>query len=239
MSQQLYGEVDLDDIKGEWESTKSNKPTMKLQEGRNVLRILPPPPGEKRPFKVFWVHGVGEGSSFRSFQCPDKTLGEPCPACEKVSALYRSGNEADRQMANRMRVKREAYCNVVDMTHPEKGVQVLRVAEGTYRDLLGFMVPDDKTGEPGVNYTHPTTGMNVIIHREGVDRQTKYKCELGRTGPKPLQDMKWLEGMHDLSGYVRAMPADQVVALLEGRDTEFPPKELPAGGSIADDPDLS
>lgn len=242
MSHELYGEVDLDEMKTEWESTAQRKPTLKLQEGRNVLRILPPPPGEKRPFKVFWVHGVGDKSDFRSFQCPEKTLGQPCPACEKVSELYRTGNGVDREAANKMRVKREAYCNVVDMAHPEKGVQVLRLAEGTYRDLLGFMVPDDKTGEPGVNYTHPITGMNVIINREGTDRTTKYKVELGRSGPKPIADMKWLEQMHDLSNFVRAMPAEQVVALLEGRQPDAP-RQLPAGeaagpGSIADDPDL-
>lgn len=236
----LYGEVDLEEAKREYESTAQRKKAVKLQEGRNVLRILPPPPGDRRPFKVFWVHGVGSGSNFRSFQCPDKTLQQPCPACDKVSELYRTGNAADREMANKMRAKREAYCNVVDVTHPEKGVQVLRLAEGTYRDLLGFMVPDERSGEPGVNYTHPITGMNIIINREGTDRNTKYKCELSRSGAKPLADMKWLEQMNDLTDYVRAMPAEQVVALLEGRDGDFSPKELdaPKAGSIADDPDL-
>lgn len=239
-TQQNYGEVDLDEIKTEWESTAQRKSTLKLQEGRNVLRVLPPPVGDKRPFKVFWVHGVGSGANFRSFQCPEKTLNEPCPACEKVSELYRTGVQADREMANKMRAKREAYCNVVDMAHPEKGVQVLRVAEGTYRDLLGFMVPDDKTGEPGINFTHPITGMRVIIERTGTDRNTKYKCTLSAAGAKPLENMEWLEQMHDLNNYVRAMPAEQVVALLEGRPSEPTSRELPPQqpGSIADDPDL-
>lgn len=239
MSTQNYGDIDIDDIRQEYDSTAQRK-TMKLREGKNTLRVLPPPPGEKRPFKVFWVHGIGEGASFRSFQCPEKTLGQPCPACDKVSELYRTGNEHDRELANRMRAKREAYCNVVDMLDQEKGVQVLRVAEGTYRDLLGFMIPDEKTGEPGVNYTHPVTGVNVIINREGTGRTTKYKCELGRTGPKPLQNMAWLDQMQDLSNFVRAMPAQQVVALLNGGGAEEPRKIEASSrpGSIADDPDL-
>lgn len=239
--QQNYGEVDLDEMQKEWEATAKRQPVMKLQEGRNVLRVLPPPAGERRPFKVFWVHAVGSGTkNFRSFQCPEKTLNEPCKACEKVSDLYRTGNAADREVANKMRVKREAFCNVIDMLHPEKGVQVLRLAEGTYRDLLGFMVGDEKTGEPGVNFTHPVTGTTVIIEREGTERNTKYKCSLGRSGAKPLANMAWLEQMHDLSEFVRAMPADQVVALLNG-EVAAPPRELPAQGpgNIADDPDLA
>src|SRR5690348_797948 len=103
MSQANYGEIDLDDIRGEYESTAQRKKVMKLQEGRNTLRVLPPPVGEKRPFKVFWVHGIGDGASFRSFQCPEKMLQQHCAACEKVSALYRTGNPHDRELANKMR----------------------------------------------------------------------------------------------------------------------------------------
>lgn len=239
-----YNDIDLEEAKREYESTAKRTPVMKLAEGRNVLRILPPAKdGGKLPFKVFWVHSVNSGTpNFRSFICPDKTLGENCPACDKVSELYRTGSEADRQVANKMRAKREAYCNVVDMAHPDKGVQVLRLAEGTYRDLLGFMVGDDKLGEPAVNYSHPVTGMNVIINREGSDKNTKYKCELSRGGPKPLADMGWLDKMHDLKDFVRAMPAEQVVAILEGRAERHEQRQLPAGdstpGDIGDDPDL-
>jgi hypothetical protein len=236
-----FGEVDMDEMRGEYEATAQRKKAMKLQEGRNTLRVLPPPVGEKRPFKVFWVHGIGNGSGFRSFQCPEKTLGENCPACDRVSALYRTGNPADRELANRMRAKREAYCNVVDILHQDKGVQVLKLAEGTYRDLLGFMVADEKTGEPGVNFTHPINGMNVVIHREGTDRNTKYKCELSRTGPKPLANMDWLNQMNDLTNYVRSMPAEQVVALIEGRELDPDPKQIEAASkpvSIDQDPDL-
>ncbi len=242
--QQTWEDVDMEEMGKEHASLGRGLPVLKLKVGTNIFRVLPARTGSgsKNPFVKFWVHGIGEGSSFRSFQCPYNTLGASCPVCDKVSALMRTGNEADRQAADRIKAKLEVYCNVIDMKDQDKGVQVLRCAEGTYRDLLGFMVPKS-ADEPAVNFTNPMTGMNVLIEREGEGKKTKYKTSLSRSGPKPLPDLSVLEKMHDLSKAVRAMPAEQVVALLEGRDTEFPAKQLEAGNgkvsSIADDPDLA
>lgn len=243
---QTWEDPDLDEMKTEYETANSFKrlPTYEMVVGRNVLRVLPArkDSGTKNPFKKFWMHEINSGTpNYRAFQCPQETLGQACPACEKVSELYRTGNEADKVLANKMRVKVKAYANVVDMAHPEKGVQVLRVSEPTYRDLVGFMVADDKTGEPGVNYTHPIKGMSVIVNREGTGQKTKYKCELSRAGSKPLGDMAWLDQMHDLSEAERAMAAEQVLALLNGDGADAPkdePRRLPPQGSIEDDPDL-
>ena len=242
-----YGEVDMGEVEKEHANdSRGRLPIFKLREGRNTLRFMPPAKGKTKPWEIFWVHGVGSGQSFRSFQCPEKMLGEACPFCAKVSELYRTNNKADKDQANRMRAKMEAYANVVDMQDPEKGVQVLKLAEGTYRDVRGLMVGDPKSKEDGVNFTHPEKGMNVFITREGTGEHTKYKSiGLSPNGAKPIANREWLSKMHDLTTAVRALDAEQVVALLEGGGAQ---RQLPAGDdapispppsrSVADDPDL-
>jgi hypothetical protein len=242
-----YGEVDMSEVEKEHANdSRGRLPIFKLHEGRNTLRFLPPAKGRTKPWEIFWVHGVGEGPSFRSFQCPEKMLGEPCPFCARVSDLYRTGNPIDKKAANKMRAKQEAYANVVDMQNPDKGVQVLKLAEGTYRDVRGLMVGDPKSGEDGKNFTHPDTGMNVFITREGTGEHTKYKSiGLSPNGAKPIVNRAWLGQLHDLTSAVRALDAEQVVALLEGGGAQRqltaddgPPVDRAPTRSVADDPDL-
>ncbi len=238
-----YGEVDLGEVEKEHREARSGRlPIFKLREGKNTLRFMPPRAGETKPWKVFWVHGIGNGADFRSFQCPEKMLGEACPVCAQVSALYRTGNEADKKAANKLRAKQEAYANIVDMQNPDVGVQVLKMAEGTYREVMGLMVGDAKSGEAGVNFTHPDKGMNVFITRTGTGEFTKYTgISISPNGPKPLVNREWLGKMHDLNTAVRAMPAEQVLALLgdSGGQRQLPAAETVAPSrSVADDPDL-
>lgn len=241
---QYFQDVDMDEAAKEYDEGKAARglKTTKLKEGKNVGRVGPPRPGNKLPFTKFWVHGVGEGTSFRSFQCPEKHLGQACSACEEVSRLFRTGNALDREIANKMRVKVEAYCNWLDMSDVQAGWQVLRLAEGTYLDLMAFMKGAPEKDEPAVNFSHPVTGRNVVIVREGTNKQTRYKCSLGASGPKPLPEGVSLAEMKDLSQAVRAMPAEQVAGLMAGgpvpTDHQLGGQGQSAGGSIADDPDL-
>jgi hypothetical protein len=247
--QQDYAETDMDEAAREYDEGKASRglKTTKLKEGKNVGRIGPPRPGNKLPFTKFWVHGVGEGTNFRSFQCPDKHLGQPCSCCDEVSRLFRTGNTLDREQANKMRVKVEAYCNWLDMADIAAGWQPLRLAEGTYMDLLALMKGSPALDEPACNYSHPVTGRNVIIDRQGTGKQTRYKCSLGASGAKPIPPGVSLADMKDLSQAVRAIAAEQVAGLLSGgqsspdRQLAGSPEDGISGsqaGSIADDPDL-
>lgn len=242
---QYYAETDMNEAAKEYDEGKAARglKATKLKDGRNVGRVGPPRPGCKLPFTKFWVHGIGEGPNFRSFQCPDKHLGQSCSACDEVSRLFRTGNALDREQANKMRVKLEAYCNWLDMSDIAAGWQPLRLAEGTYLDLMAFMKGDPAKDEPAVNFSHPVTGRNVVIMREGQGKNTRYKCSLGASGPKPIPENVNLADMKDLSGAVRAMEASQVASLMSGGSEPAPAeRQLPAqagqSGSIADDPDL-
>lgn len=253
----LYDDVDLDAIGAEHDklieekkNRKDRRNEIKLAEGKNVLRLLPPrkgatPPGKKpNPFHEVWVHYI------RNPQKPDQSRPVPCPVkngkaakciiCSQVAALRRTGNKTDEDVARDLSAGRQYYANCVNMTDPDRGVQILRVGIGLYQDILGLMKPDDAETSRG-NITHPMTGYNLVVERVGMDKMsTRYTLKVAKN-PSALPNMEWLKEMHDLTEHVALIADEKIQALMagegwEGDGTDFNPKQLEAapGGPVQD-----
>jgi len=221
-----YGTVDLDAIQHEkdeldLERSKSNINYFAFQEGRNVLRILPPwEPTRKSPFHKVWVHYIRNPAQptkgGRPALCPSKMRNSRCIVCEKVSQLRRSGNDLDKEVAGELSASRQIYANVVDLANPDKGVQVAKFGITIYNELLGYMDPRDPSSLGDL--THPQTGYNLVIERTGKGKNdTRYSVRPSKA-PSPLPKMEWLGSMNQLHKINEELTNDAMQALMEGRD---------------------
>lgn len=255
----LFDDVDLDAIGDEHDALLEERKNrqagnneMKLSEGKNVIRLLPPrkgatPPGKKpNPFHQVWVHYVrnpNKPDQSRPVPCPVKNgTGKVCVICAEVSKLRRSGNKTDEEVARDLSAGRQYYANVINMADPEAGPKVLRVGINLYLEMLSLMKPDDEETSRG-NISHPRTGYNLVIERSGTGKEdTRYNLKVAKS-PSALPNMEWLKDMHDLTKHIEALADDKIQALMAGEgwsgdgggDTSFNTKQLEAASGEAMD----
>lgn len=156
-----------------------------LQPGKNRIRILPPPPGSSH---VWWKTGrhYEVGPDSRSFVCPaalDRNA--LCPIHQEIERLKASGDEDDRALAARMDVTIRYLYNVVDLDHPEFGIQTASFPVVVHRAIRALI--EDEDGEYG-DITDPYEGYDLIITRTGEGLKTRYDVR-ARRSPSPLPDV--------------------------------------------------
>jgi len=229
-----YGTTDLGALRAAQmqlveDSASSRAQFMKLVEGANQVRILPPwDPKMRSPFYELWLHYIrssadpqGKG---KPVACPLKMRkSKTCVACADVRRRFDTGSPADEQVAKALRSTRRVYANVVNMLDPSKGVQVLDFGTMLYEKFLNRMLgaPSD-TGVPDVaalgDISHPELGYTMVIDRKGTKQfDTKYELRAARS-PSPIADPAWLTQLHDLSTIVAYRDNDYIRAVLAGED---------------------
>jgi hypothetical protein len=91
----------------------------KPADGRNLVRFLPScDPNVKEFWKRVLVHFDmrDEEGRFVKFICPRTSdRRKNCPICTHVNGLYKSGSEADREVANKIRPTTRYYYNIYDL----------------------------------------------------------------------------------------------------------------------------
>ena len=201
----------------------------KLRQGvadrpaRNVLRIMPPHEGMEEVFTTGKIHfSLGpDPKSPVAVNCLEP-FGEECPACNAVMRLHaqaKAEDDADEaarltKRAKDMAAKVRVYANIVDMDHPEKGVQRFAFGPDLDKKLRACFFDDD--GEYR-NITHPKTGRDVIVisaKKPGTDF-TEYTVR-PKESPSPLKDMDWLDDVEDLSELANQPSRDDVLKALKG-----------------------
>lgn len=228
-------------IKDDRAAARQRADRFKFVEGKNVFRVLPGR-GVPSPFFVTWIHYIRNPatpeSNGRPVICPLKTRKTSCIVCSKVQALNKEGNAVSRKVASDIRASRRIFANVVDIGDIAKGVQVTEFGVKLYEDLLSLLVGDDERPEefPGVDYTHPQTGYNLIVEKEVGDKNnlketTRYSHPIASQKPTAIPVADWMTKLHDLSKSVDAVTNEQVQAIMEGREEQVAPE----GGGVEDD----
>ncbi len=194
-------EANEDDIE-EVKKLYPGKMLGKIQVGKTVLRMLPPRPGHKTPWRRVWEHylelpGLPNGVSF---VCPRAEAQLQCRVCTKAKVMMASTNPVDRERGEEMLPKANMYANVIDRMHPENGVKIWKFTGGILKNLQTLRAPNGV----GVNFTHPVHGQDLFIIRAGLTKNdTKYTVNVNPAGPTPLSDdatsmTDILKQMHDL-----------------------------------------
>ena len=219
-----------------------SKSYLKLAEGDNVLRFLPPKPGKPTPLASTFSHymEMPDGRKF-SFNCPRMMARKACPVCAKGDQLKASRSLADQKLAGRMFPRLRVYANVIDRNAEEMGVQIFAFGKTIMDDLTAIR----QNARKGGNFTHPETGRDIIITRTGKSQQdTRYgvnpDVQSSPLHSDQAQMFAWLDAAYDLDSFMSVLDDDALRAKLRGDE---PPREekviavKPRGRTIEDDAD--
>lgn len=226
-----FGEYDEETAAQEAEEATAGGNMMKLKVGRNLLRILPPPKGQKKPFRVVYQHFIEMGPVRRSIVCSRLEARKPCEVCAFIDKLRGSKLDVDQKLAKDMFARRRVFANVIDRSDPDSGPKVIAFGKTVHEQLLGLRTDE----EAGANYTHPITGHDIVIERVGTGMSdTKYTVRMGKQKPLGESDdvmQEWIDAQHDLNSYAKIPTLNEVRALLAGEDpstAEQPAEVSPA-----------
>ena len=217
------GKLNMDAMKSqlnaESQNSYSNAEYDKLQQGKNVRRVLWPKGDNELFYSDGYLHfGIGpEGKSVAT--CP-KTWGqkEKCPICEMVEQLQKSKSKDDKKLADDIKAKRRIYINVINRDDEEETPKVLPIGATIFKGLLETICDADYG-----DITDPETGHDVTITRKGQGLKTEYTVL-----PKPkatvvsdTQTPEEIEAeMTDLNSLFIKKSYDELKALLDGEEAE-------------------
>lgn len=234
---------------GNWaESWKPTASKAGTPPARNVFRFMPPhenmpddgfvetklhflPEKDKDGKPVIGKNGqpVPIGVGCLAF------YGEDCPACNHVDRLFKQAKGEDspeaidkaKKYASSLSAKLRFIINIVDMDHPEKGVQRYAFGPDVEKAIRACWYDDE--GEFR-NISHPKNGRDIIMlvtKKQGTDFN-EYVTVKAREKESALQDMTWLDQITDLSLEARKPTLAEVEAALKGIRLSRDEKKAPA-----------
>jgi hypothetical protein len=199
----------------EWD--RSNSKWMKLAEGSSTVRILPPPPDKKSPFRVVWTHYV-EMPGLKdalSIVCPNREARKRCPVCEQADRMKASVSQADQERAKGLFARRRVYANVIDRADMDAGPKILAFGK-TIHEALITLRKDPDWGD----FCDPIKGYDIGIKRAGTTKNdTEYQVVPKMTSSlhaDQAQIMSWIGQQADLEVVALYDDYDTILAKLRG-----------------------
>jgi len=214
--------IDLEAIRRKHEEISSGPGTggdssfldsfIQLQEGNNVVRILPAKNEETQFFAETKIHRVMLGDKkIRNVHCR-KVHGEKCPLCELYYGLWKTGVKEDEALARQIKGRSRYYMNVIDR---ETGkVKILSIGIMLFQKILNTILDEDYG-----DITDLTTGHDFKIIKIMEGQFPKYDQSQAR--PKPSEagskaDMaEWMDSLHDVHGLVKLEEYEDVLNVSE------------------------
>lgn len=243
----LSGELDIEVAVEEHERTRSetmgsNAEFIMLADGENVLRFLPPRPGQKVPWVRYMQHripgsnprGTDKDGWDRNLVCVASLPTEDgskmaCPICKIRDGLTRTASPNDSAaQANikALKPKLRVITEVIDLTDEdtaEKGVQLFAYGSMIDESLISLL-----QGRLATNFTSAKTGAPVLIMREGKGIETRYKNVRVVTNEQGPIDVAYLRERVDLHKFLTAPSREDMakaIAKLTGQ--RAPEEEAP------------
>ena len=233
-----FGTYDVGEVKREqcWlKQVGGGTKFMKLVEGQNVVRFLPPKKGMNTPFVYVFQHFITlPGAMFPIvFACPRCMRNEACPACIKSDKLMKTGNKADTDAGRSLWATRRTYANVIDRLEQGAGPKTLGFGKQIHDDLTKIRENEAVGGD----FTHPVRGFDIFITREGRGKTDTSYSVLAARFPSELGEPAWIQQQSDLSSFLRVPTWDEIKQLfasaqegMQGNRLPSPTGSLPTQG---------
>lgn len=216
------GKLNIDAMKQKLEeesqsTSRGNNDYDKLQNGKNIRRILWPKGDKESFYSEGYVHyGLGE-DGHTMVTCPH-TWGskEPCPICEYVEELQQSSSKDDKKLASDLRARRRIYVNVIDRDGDSEQPKILGMGVTILKGILQTICDPDYG-----DITDYETGRDITITRKGQGLSTEYSVL-----PKPretlasedMSEEELEDAMADLDALFVRKSYDELKAILAGDD---------------------
>lgn len=234
------GKLNMDAMKSkldaESQSNYSNADYDKLQQGKNVRRVLWPK-GDKDSFYSEGYLHFGLGSEGKSVATCPKTWNskEKCPICEYVEQLQKSKNKDDKKLANDIKAKRRIYINVLNRDDEEDGdtPKVLPIGVTILKGLLETVCDADYG-----DITDPEDGRDITITRKGQGLKTEYSVLPKPKSSEACEDKtpeELEEEMTDLDSLFIKKSYEELEAVLNGEDEDSDDNEESADDEEEED----
>lgn len=204
---------------------------MKVAEGENIFRILPPTWDVKGPWGDNWAIDVylhwDVGADKGTYLCarkmhdidPKLCPEDRCPVCEMLEDLD------DDEIKKRLKAKRSLLAYVIDRKDEKAGPQIWRLGKQLEGNLQ-FRSKDKKTGAV-LPIDHPERGYDISFNRVGNDEKTKYTNEdVDRDSSYISEDQKkedkWLDYITDkpLPEQLNFYPYEHIAKVVKGRSSK-------------------
>lgn len=197
--------------KGDGNNEEFFKQFLKLEDGENPVRILPPWNDEGVFYVATALHRIPDGMIWHC----RRVKNEQCPICELYFELWKQHNlvagkdksvtSPFRKKATEIKPNKRYFMNALDRRTGE--VKVLSVGSIIFDKIISSMMdPDDPLGD----VTDPITGFDLkivkITPKGGSDQWPKYDQTKFRTKSSPLgtkeEIAKYLDQLYDLNKFV-------------------------------------
>lgn len=182
---------------------------MKLKQGTNIVRILPPVKGNPEPWVTIYQHFIKiPGAKQVVFNCPRRMENKRCPACEKGDRLKATGNPADEKAARDFWASQRLIAFAIDRDEMDKGIQLFPFGATIKNRLRHFR---EKLGK---DFTDLNNGFDIVIERMGQGLSTEYQTDLGEQCPV-VGDMSkleaWAQELPDLNSFAKVLDYQTIV----------------------------
>ncbi len=211
------------------------KSYMKLAEGDNIVRFLPPRLGKPSPLATTYSHylELPDGRKV-SFNCPRLMAHRACIVCAKGEQLRNSRSMTDQKAGKRMFPRIRVYANVIDRNAENVGVQILAFGKSVMDSLTAIRQDKRKGG----NFTHPESGRDIIITRKGTGQfDTEYivspDVSASPLHADPGQADEWLEMAYDLDAFTAVLDDEAIRAKVRGEEADPEPQRGGSGRSLS------
>ena len=202
------------------EKAESGSTFFQLKDGRNKVRVLPPPPSSEDVwFKTGTHWNVGPNKAiFNCANAHDKNA--DCFCCETVHKLRRTKDDDDAELADSMAVRKQWLYNIVDLDDVEAGVQVAAFPKTVHQEIRAYIEDDDE--EYG-DITDLEEGYNLTIEKTGSGLKTKYSVRAKRSSspvPDAIKELLETTDPADLSAARPVASNEKMKAAFEGEDED-------------------
>ena len=208
---------------------------LRLEEGTNLIRILPWKDEEKQFYAETKIHRVEVSDGMvRNFHCR-KVHDKECPLCDTYYALWNKSNDKDDEYANKARQikpRERYYMNVVSRSDSaDQPVKILSVGVMVFKKIIGTMLDEDFGDITDLQNGHD---FKIVKVMEGM--WPKYDQSQPRPKPEAAGSDKeiavWMDSAHDIHGLVKLEEyadvkevAEMIFPLTENRPVESSERE--------------
>ena len=171
----------------------------KVQEGTNVVRILPWKDDDHLFYAETKIHRVpmGEGRD-RNIHCR-KMQGEACPVCDAYFALWNEPYK-NEDLARKIKPRARYYLNVVARATEE--VKILSIGVILFKKIIAAMLDEDFG-----DITDLETGNDFKIVKVMEGQWPRYDQSAPRpksdAAGNPAQVAGWMDSLHDIHNLVK------------------------------------
>lgn len=215
--------------KAKEEASRRNANFHQFQNGRNLVRILPPWEGSDdfaRPMGKHW--NLGPEGNMNVF-CPKECAGMPCPICEELDHMWKmKPDEATKEWLRSVGASRRYYVNIIDLNDLEKGVQIGELPKSVLEEIWNIMV-DEEAGLGDI--TDWKKGYDLIIEKTGKGLSTRYSVRPKRS-PTPIDKGEYEDKLINLEAFVKTESYSDLKLIWEGK-TPTAAGALPPGETAA------